>query len=294
MNLKMDTNSDKKYIKGKLIEWAREHINATFDEKRGLLYDSKHNFFRTPDPLTSAEFADGSGNEFKKMTSLHSSSVLVCNVFDYWRNNNPAIVAQALKLTGKYTCINFEKKFHAEISKKNNPSQPPNLDVVLSGPATTPIAIESKFIEFYDRKPYELKPAYLEPPEASGFWKRLDLPDCELLARQIEKEIKLIEPPKYHLNIPQLLKHILGLTKQLGKKAFILVYIWHKISEGDAAKKHHEEIVSFSEKIKDEVNFSYLTYNEFFTNLRTIIGEDQTHAKYLDYNSERYLNLIRK
>jgi len=64
---------------------------------------------------TEQEFRAGDGYEFGrngkpgKITALHSSSALAVNVFDYWRERDPAPVAETLGLAYPHIQIGFEE-----------------------------------------------------------------------------------------------------------------------------------------------------------------------------------------
>lgn len=69
-------------------------------------------------PLSNAardEFKKGAGGELEdrngrpaKMGALHSSSALVCNVFEYWRERDPAVVGTARGLPVPIAALRFE------------------------------------------------------------------------------------------------------------------------------------------------------------------------------------------
>src|SRR5687767_7128954 len=78
--------------------------------RRGLNVDSKgyfatvdENLFEPLTPEATKQFNDADGNELMpqgadrpKMHALHSSSALVANVFQYWKNKDMSLLAKAL------------------------------------------------------------------------------------------------------------------------------------------------------------------------------------------------------
>ncbi len=58
------------------------------------------------------------------MHAVHSSSVLACNVFDYWRAKDLGLMGQALGIESLIERITFEAQFPTGL-----PGSPPNLDV---------------------------------------------------------------------------------------------------------------------------------------------------------------------
>src|SRR5947209_926083 len=78
--------------------------------QRGLALDSKwhdyvtrceDNLFQPLSPETNKEYEEGAGVELKpqadgkppKLFALHSSTALVCNLFDYWRHRDVPVIA---------------------------------------------------------------------------------------------------------------------------------------------------------------------------------------------------------
>jgi len=258
--------------------WAEEHV-IKFDND-GYTLNLSDNLYRPLIPEAEVEFGSGRGDELGnstkrgKMQALHSSSALVINVFQYWREiDRVDVIAKALDIKKKLTTMKFERTYPTRLR-----GIPPHLDVELSN-GTFRVAIESKFTEIYHRyTKRELKDAYVQTP---GLW--VGLPKCESLAKLIHSENGRKTSFSY-LDAPQLLKHILGLKSQPDAKPFKLIYLWYEYPSKEA-EKHRLEIEKFTNWLGDEVSFSDMTYQELFKALSTSQLADKG---YLPYLGERY------
>jgi len=96
-----------------------------------------------------------------KLYSLWSSSALLCNVFDYWRERTLAPLLTALSVqNSSYEQPGFEQTFRTGVR-----SARANVDVIFRacGSACLPVAIESKFTEPYQPGEKErLRPSYFQ------------------------------------------------------------------------------------------------------------------------------------
>ncbi|HVB56989.1 MAG TPA: hypothetical protein VNE63_11230 [Candidatus Acidoferrales bacterium] len=244
------------------------------------------NLFQPLHRDTLADFQRGSGDELGrngnrgKMLALHSSSALAVNVFDYWRSRSLAWVAGALSLSADPVLLRFEAQFPTGL-----PGNPPNLDlefVLVNGHR---IAVESKFTEPYTyanhAEPFKSK--YF--PTANGLWYDCGLPRCQEIADRLHRR----ESQYQHLNVAQLLKHVLGLARpSVGQ--FTLFYLWYALPS-DEARRHGEEIKAFADDIGSEVDFRALSYQELFSS--ALRGLDAEHVAYLNYIGERYFPAAR-
>jgi restriction endonuclease-like protein len=157
------------------------------------------------------------------MQALHSSSALVCNVFDYWRGKNLARLGRALSTPETPRDFKFEQKYSTGLR-----GSPANLDVVISFAGPKVLAIESKYTEPYgNRQPAPWPSAYF--PIGPGLWEKHGLLACEALARSLNDGAQTFA----RLDAAQLLKHILGLTHQ--NVAFTLLYLWYDWPSEEAA-----------------------------------------------------------
>jgi hypothetical protein len=110
----------------------------------------------------------------------------------------------------------------------------------------------------------------------------LSVNTCELA-----KEISPDNNKFHYLDAAQLIKHILGLKKNLNKSDFRLLYLWYDVIGQDGAE-HRKEIEQFAEIAKkDNIKFSHITYQEVIMKLSKefYVGNE----KYCDYLTDRYL-----
>jgi len=221
-----------------------------------------------------AELGDGSARG--KMQALHSSSALACNVFEYWRQRDPAPLANALDLTRPISTIRFEQKFPTGLHGKA-----PNLDVVLGLQSGHRIAIESKFLEPYTSShTQKFNPKYFEG--AGQLWADRGLPACQELASSIDSGAITFR----WLDAQQLLKHALGLAK--AGNDWCLWCIWYQV-DGSAGVDHAAEAEQFAKLVApDQIGFRAITYQSLFQTLLTTCSESD--MPYLEYVGSRYFN----
>jgi hypothetical protein len=216
------------------------------------------------------------GSTPARIHALTSSAALVVNVFGYWRERSPAPLVAALGLEGGDGArLTFEEPLPTEL-----PGEPPFADVALHWPNGDLVPIESKFTEWLVRRPRNkrvFKDKYF--PARAGVWSAAALPRCQALAEDLQAGRERFK----YLNVPQLLKHALGLRK-LGQRravAFYLYYEW----PGREAEVHRFELERVRERLGVEVDLRVLTYQQLFASLRVAPGVDRD---YLDYLAERY------
>jgi len=229
-------------------------------------------------PETRKEYARGKGRELvgerAHMKALHSSSALVVNVFDHWRRQNRILdIAKSCGVKGIISGMEFEKTHPI----KGVNRIPPHLDIEFAG--SIPLAIESKFTETYhrktrrDNKDTKLN-VYLEYRD---IWQ--GIPKVKALAESIVQQSGSRTDFEY-LDVPQLIKHVLGLTNCYRGK-FSLLYLWYKIDSKEA-KQHEEELARFSISIRSEMSFQTMTYQELFNKIRHLPDVDSAYLKYLE------------
>ncbi len=285
------------YILSKQLQWAiRKNIKLIGSKAdKGIpAYTTKliDNLF---EPLSSnvlEEFSKGDGGEFlsknnlpAKVNAVHSSSALGINMFQYWKTSDKINnIAHACGLCAKQnktqTDIHFEQKF---LTSKTF-QYCPNLDVVIKNNENAQYkayAIECKFSEAYShRKHSGIDPKYFGS-KIMPLWK--DIPNIYNLAKAIspkDNEFKFLHPA-------QLIKHILGLKNQFGKKSFRLLYLWYDVL-GEEGYLHRTEVEKFSTYAKsDDIKFSSITYQELITFLAN--NYYKTNEKFIDYITDRYL-----
>ena len=261
-------------------QWAWAHQRGIKLDEDGYTLSLNDNLFLPLLPEVEKEFQSGKGDELGsddktgKMQALHSSSALVLNVFQYWRNANVPDIASACGASRGVTEIHFEQTHATPLG-----GIPPHLDVEFRGNDVNPVAIESKFTEPYHRHTKRtIKDKYLGVP---GLWAQL--PRCEELVRRIHEE-EHGKTSFVYLDAPQLLKHILGLATGFGPKGFELLYLWYEVPSAEA-ERNRSEIMDFREHIGDEVNFREMTYQELFEAIRRLATAD---GDYISYLRERY------
>jgi hypothetical protein len=224
---------------------------------------------------TRRDFGRGSGSELtRKMRAPHSSSALVCNVFEHWRTHDPVPLQQALRLPEAIVALNFEVQCRTGLR-----GTPPNLDLVLTLANGRVAAFESKFLEPYSTRSAAtpLEAPYL--PGGCGLWSRRGLSACQALAESLR-----IESPFSVLDVKQLLKHALGLAREFGN-CFSLGYLWYEL-DAPLGNRHSDEISRFSERVGSELGFVAMSYQELFRRLDAVVGPDD--RAYLEYLRGRY------
>ena len=258
---------------------------------RGLAVDSgghvgsvRENLRAALSTTAQAAFDNGSGGELRdslqrpaKMRSLHSSSALVVNVFDYWATARAPGLGKVLGVPG-VRAVSFEAQFPTGLE-----GNPPNLDLALALDEGSTIGIESKFTEWLmpkSTKRLPFKDKYF--PDGAKLWEKRGLPKCQGLAEDLQGSRAAFR----HLDGPQLLKHALGLATQLGAR-FSLWYLYFAAA-GPEAPVHEAEIGEFTSRVGSEVRLRVMTYQELFERLRGA-PVDLVDTDYVEYLGGRYL-----
>ncbi len=265
-------------------QWAE--LTGLEPDTRGYLDSVEKNLFKQLDSLTRQAFENGSGSELEdtpsrpaKMRALHSSSALAVNVFDSWVASNTSALRSVLGLDSDIVSISFEEQFPTGLG-----GIPPNLDVALELSSGHIIGIESKFSEWLAPKPKHkapLKAKYF--PGNTGLWEQKGLPESQKLAAAMDQGAEHFQ----HLDVPQLLKHSLGMATQCGNR-FSLFYIYYDCP-GPESDLHSDEISHFDSLVGKELRFKAMSYQNFFSALEQIELVDKD---YLGYLRERYFNKL--
>jgi len=224
------------------------------------------------------DFTRGSGRELRnrgikppRMQALRSSAALSANVFDYWRSRDPYPLQYALHLRDRITRISFEENFPVGLN-----GTPPNVDVLLRLEDNQYIAVESRFTEWLTVRDRTVEAKYFA--DGQQLWSKANLPKCQALADSIQET-----SPFKHLDVPQILKHALGLANKTGLfEIFYLFFDWQSPESG----AHAEEIARFAALIGDEFRFRVMTYQELFARLSHCVRPDD--AEYMEYLTGRY------
>ena len=242
----------------------------------------RENFFLPLSGDTIRDLKSGDGAEFKgektrtKIFATHSSSALVCNVFEYWRYRNKSVLAKAMKLGKGIKTMCFEQKLSMGMK-----GSMPNLDIFMILEDGEAVAVESKFTEWMSTK---TKTALFAESYFKGRakrWSDVGLPNCQKMAEELNKN-----PHKYqYLNAPQLLKHALGLANMHSNRSTLL-YLYYDSRDSELSEIHKNEIRDFRKNIKGELNFRALTYQNLFEETRKYSAD--LDSEYLEYLGKRY------
>lgn len=289
-------NEALKTLVGHQMSWAGDR--QRFSEKySGYVLNPLDNLFLgILSSDAERDLSHGSGNEFRgrrhkktgvmlppKFNALKSSSVLVYNVFNHWRNGGEKLLGEALGCSAHIaTRMELEAKFQNGISLT-----PCNLDAALYADDGWVCAVEGKFTEPLGRKT-PLKPEYLPQPPSMTPWAMERLIGCDALARDYSEYS--------YLDVPQLLKHTLGLhrtTKRNPNSAspvrdrYRLVYLYYDV-DGDIGKEHTLEVEKFKKAVSGAVDFVGVTYQELVKRLKDLSNDDPAHSQYFAYLKNRY------
>ena len=118
-------------------------------------------------------------------------------------------------------------------------------------------------------------------PSDTGLWKVKGLPESQKPVAAMDKG----EEHFQHLDVPQLLKHSLGMATQLDNR-FSLFYIYYDCP-GPESHLHNAEINHFNSLVGEELRFKAMSYQSFFCVLEKIKSVDK---RYLDYLRARYFS----
>lgn len=282
------------YIFAKQIQWGKNKEIPLTGSKgaRGRLAYTKlleKNLFEPLLPEIRECFLGGDGNEIlgslnspAKMQAVHSSSALGLNIFQYWhRIGQATLITAACGLCRKGTSSSFEVAFEKKYPIDTKFAHPPNIDVVFqpSDPSKCrTFAIECKFTEPYSSQGHGgLKPKYMT---LDPLWE--DIPRIHALA----KTICPMDDRFSYFHAAQIIKHILGLKKALGKNGFSLLYLWYDVP-GREGVAHRDEVDTFADIAEtDGLKFHSLSYQELIVRMCKECGAD--HGPYLKYITERY------
>ncbi len=258
--------------------------NGLAPDENAYLSAIEKNLFQTLNERTRQSFIDGSGGELvgspkgpAKMKALYSSSALAVNVFDYWVSHDKTALSEAMNFDDEIVHISFEEKFPTGLK-----GIPPNLDIVLALSTGHVVGIESKFSEWLRPKSASEKPFVSSYFRANTrMWEKNGLPNTQILAEDMAAGTESFR----YLDVAQLLKHSLGLSKRLGRN-FSLHYMYYDWP-GDESTHHELELVRFAEMVGAELKFHASSYQDFF---RSLLKIDGAEADYLSYLGDRYFN----
>jgi len=258
------------------IQWATQ-ANVRVD-RAGHTDSVDANLWRPLSPRSRIVFRQAAGAALEeRLRSLHSSSALVANVFDYWSVQDATPLAKALGVQGVIDGIEFEAPTAAGL-----PSQTLNLDVCLTLTDGRSVGIESKFGEWLT--PRVPGSGLMRPKTAdvtARRWADGGLPRCQALAEAMHAGKRSFR----YLDATQLLQHALTLAGQPGHHGFALWYLYYAW-DVPQAQQHAHELDVFATEVGAELGFRALTYQSMFDALKQASG--RWHADYITYLQRRY------
>ena len=208
------------------------------------------------------------------MEALHASSALVVNVFDYWRRRNRIQdIAGCCGAGGDVFRVEFEKTYPID----SIGGTPPHLDIEFDG--RSPLAIESKFTETYRRKTRRPNAdthldRYLAHHDIWG-----GIPRVQVLAKSIVQQSGTKTEFQY-LDVPQLIKHILGLNCSYHGRCSLL-YLWYRVDSLEA-ERHEQELERFCSMIGSNIRFRAMTHQDLFDRIKRLPDVDSVYLHYLE------------
>ena len=261
--------------------------------QRGLLVDEKgylpsvcENLLAPLSGPTKRAFELGRGSELvnspdrpAKMRALHSSSALVCNLFDYWIVKDATAIGRCLGLDADAQNIQVEVELSTGL-----PGTPPTPDFLIIDQSGKATIVESKFREHFKPKGYgKSRPPFAKSyfTDPAGTWTKLGLPRCQDLAKRLSHEVKMFR----HLDAPQLLKHAIGLKRAHPTDALTLLWFDPFHRNGHALQR---EIQVFEELVDVELGFNALKHQTVFQRLR---AESHADSEYVEYLESRYFSI---
>ncbi len=229
-------------------------------------------------PMTGREYEREEGHEMAgdkaHMRALHSSSALAVNVFDYWRRRNRVQdIASCCGAGSDVFRMEFEKTYPIDSVGWT----PPHLDVEFDG--RSPLAIESKFTETYRRKTKRANAdTHLDRYLAQhDLWS--GIPRVQTLAKTVVQRSGTTTEFQY-LDVPQLIKHILGLNCSYHGRCSLL-YLWYRVDSPEA-DRHEQELERFSSMIGSNIRFRAMTHQDLFDRIKRLPDADPVYVQYME------------
>ena len=239
--------------------------------------DAEQNLFRPLSAATRCELEVAPGRplgEPGKPGELHdltSRLALACNVFDYWREDELAPVAQALAADARSSTLAFRKVLAIPGSLGNV-----DLDLLLAGEAARPTSVFTSYAELYERPAHDLAAALVESSEA---WSSLS--GCRDLARDLRANPTRFE----HLPVARLLEWVVALTHRFDPRGFRLVVLWYDLGD-ERARRIRGELDRLRMRIGGEVDLKVLSWQRLCERLAYNGALRGAHALYI---GDRYL-----
>ena len=267
------------------LERARERLleaaicanpKARFDAA-GYAATLEHNLVPgVSESLFEADYRAAAGHELDgKMRAAYSSAALVVNTFAPWRRAPSALFLA--NLTG-FDSLRFEVVFPTGLG-----GTPPHLDLFATGP--TPVAVESKCLEYLTQKTPVFSPSYdtIADARRDSAWFRL----IDLLRR---------EPARFrYLDVAQLVKHALGLMRSPFAGNVTLLYLyWEPLNylELPEFQLHRQEIAYLQALLQAaRPPLKSITYARMWKDWLST-NKEQWLSAHLDRLRERYAVVI--
>jgi len=230
-------------------------------------------------PAIRADIAGGDGDEFAerngraKICALHASAALAANVLGYWVGRETSALASVLRMPSGIGEIRLERKYPTGLG-----GLPPNLDFTITGLDHSVVAVESKFAESYRPQRGALQDSYF--PAGKMLWAQAGLPGAQAAAEAFGDG-----EPFSALDVPQLLKHMLGLAKS-ELKSWRLMLLWYDVPVA-ASGQLRSEIERFQSLLGvDAHRFEARTYQDLWSILVGQLAPE--HSLYRYYVGPRY------
>ena len=205
--------------------------------------------------------------------SLCSSAALVVNVFDHWRRREAAPLAAALGVQAASGArLAYEEPLPTGLA-----GDPPTVDVALRLADGRCIAVESKYGEWLVPRPRNkrvFKDKYFSP--GAAVWAAAGLPRCQAFAEDLQAGRERLK----RVHAAQVLKHALGLKRSC-MPGSVLVYLYYDRAGREAAT-HRAELEHVSERLRPEVDWRVITYQELFAALRAAPSAARDYVQYLE------------
>ena len=252
-------------------------------DSRGYVASVTDNLRVAMSARTRAAFENADGGELldvdgrpAKMRALHSSSALAVNVFAHWEDRfDLTALLSAMHVAGAGGVLEFERKMPTGAR-----GTPPNVDVVITTSDGMLVGVESKFTEWMTPKDGPVKNLAPYLADEDSFWTWAGMPAADRIARAVDAG----EDVYHHLDVPQLLKHSLGLARAAGTGRWVLRYLYAN-APGEIATTHAAEIARFSERVASDIDFRAVSYQA----LVAALARDGTIDRgYLAYLQTRY------
>jgi hypothetical protein len=162
---------------------------------------------------------------------------------------------------------------------------PPNLDVLFRLKPSGLLGVESKFTEWMT--PKGATSASLAPyvETESSFWTKAGLSASDLLVRAIQELKEPGEPRFRYLDVPQLLKHALGLKRAAGGESEWHLRYAYLDYPCTARERHEQDIADFADAVGAELHFGAIMYQQL---IGSLVAAGTVDVYYETYLRDRY------